>query len=646
MTMDGMEVVGSQPHAATSPFLLSSPPLGHHHHHAHATFNLQTVQLSFDACLPYNAASSSTTSSSGSVTCSIGGTPVSATCTNSSTSCKTVPTLSLSSCVPLHAQLQITPTDTGAEHNHGRHHHHHHHHHHRLDDHHQHHHHLQHADASSSPSADAGDGGKRSQLDDDDKGCIRNCRSDLHDANDKDKPGDLNTPVTTSSDLPSFFGPSALVEPPPISGSLAGEDLSLEEATAEEDEGGASAGRGDHRHHHHHHHAQQQDARSGVAVSAASSSSPPSSRHHQPADEADRGGGNVLQAGVILYSSPHTASSVPATNVNICNVPTLTYRGVFTTTCTQSSPLSNLQSEQQQQQPTSQELWAPLPSPTLTLTGQPFLHPNLHSAAYGGETVELLQVDSKPPPPPGYHDTPTTTPAAWLTAHEEAYDPGLLSHPHHSHAHHHETQALKQEPTGTSGYTPCVQQPQQQQQQQQQQAPSSATGGGTTGGVQLAEYNPSTSKGHEILSQVYQQSALPLRLVPVKPRKYPNRPSKTPVHERPYACPVDACDRRFSRSDELTRHIRIHTGQKPFQCRICMRSFSRSDHLTTHVRTHTGEKPFSCDQCGRKFARSDEKKRHAKVHLKQRLKREASHATNPRSAHPASSQSHASSPCN
>ncbi|XP_005867884.1 PREDICTED: early growth response protein 4 [Myotis brandtii] len=86
--------------------------------------------------------------------------------------------------------------------------------------------------------------------------------------------------------------------------------------------------------------------------------------------------------------------------------------------------------------------------------------------------------------------------------------------------------------------------------------------------------------------------------------------------------PVESCVRSFARSDELNRHLRIHTGHKPFQCRICLRNFSRSDHLTTHVRTHTGEKPFACDVCGRRFARSDEKKRHSKVHLKQKARAE------------------------
>ncbi|XP_067269135.1 early growth response protein 3 isoform X1 [Pseudorasbora parva] len=134
------------------------------------------------------------------------------------------------------------------------------------------------------------------------------------------------------------------------------------------------------------------------------------------------------------------------------------------------------------------------------------------------------------------------------------------------------------------------------------------------------QIHPGFLGGQQHVSQHHQPSQT-LALKPIRPRKYPNRPSKTPVHERPHACPAENCDRRFSRSDELTRHLRIHTGHKPFQCRICMRSFSRSDHLTTHIRTHTGEKPFSCEFCGRKFARSDERKRHAKVHLKQKDKK-------------------------
>ncbi|XP_022625133.1 early growth response protein 1-like [Seriola dumerili] len=129
-------------------------------------------------------------------------------------------------------------------------------------------------------------------------------------------------------------------------------------------------------------------------------------------------------------------------------------------------------------------------------------------------------------------------------------------------------------------------------------------------------------------------------------RKSPTgRQCKTPPNERPYVCPADGCDRRFSRSDELTRHVRVHTGQKPFQCRICMRSFSRSDHLTTHIRTHTGEKPFACAECGRKFARSDERKRHAKIHQRQRDRRTDRSSASSSAKTPTYSSPPISSPC-
>lgn len=134
-------------------------------------------------------------------------------------------------------------------------------------------------------------------------------------------------------------------------------------------------------------------------------------------------------------------------------------------------------------------------------------------------------------------------------------------------------------------------------------------------------HNPSLTGHGSVLRDFMTPSTKPRKTPPRQKNVTVSAPKKQkitkPPSEKPHVCPVENCGKRFSRSDELTRHLRIHTGQKPFQCHICLRCFSRSDHLTTHIRTHTGEKPFACETCGRRFARSDERKRHKKVHDKE-----------------------------
>lgn len=59
-----------------------------------------------------------------------------------------------------------------------------------------------------------------------------------------------------------------------------------------------------------------------------------------------------------------------------------------------------------------------------------------------------------------------------------------------------------------------------------------------------------------------------------------------PAGEKPFMCQWEGCTRRFSRSDELSRHWRTHTGEKRFTCPTCQLRFTRSDHLAKHKRRH------------------------------------------------------------